>query len=156
SLDVLLVSPERLNNPQFRDEVLPQLLAFLGLIVVDEAHCISDLGHAFRPDYRRIGRILSELPANTPVLATTATANSRVVADVAEQLGHATAVARGARARASLRLGALSGLDASARLAWLGTHLSDFTGSAIVYAPTVSAAEDIARMLREQGNEVRA
>ncbi|RAE43780.1 recombinase RecQ, partial [Burkholderia multivorans] len=87
SLDVLLISPERLNNPQFRDEVLPQLMRFLGLIVVDEAHCISDWGHDFRPDYRRIGHILSELPGDTPVLATTATANSRVVTDVAEQLG---------------------------------------------------------------------
>jgi ATP-dependent DNA helicase RecQ len=156
SLDVLLVSPERLNNPQFRDEVLPQLLSFLGLIVVDEAHCISDWGHDFRPDYRRIGHILAELPANTPVLATTATANSRVVADVAEQLGHDTTVVRGELARDSLRLGVLSGLDASARIAWLGSHLSDFTGSGIVYTLTVSAAEDITRMLREQGHEVRS
>ena len=155
-LDVLLVSPERLNNPQFRDEVLPQLLAFLGLIVVDEAHCISDWGHDFRPDYRRIGRILSELPHNTPVLATTATANSRVVADVAEQLGDDTTVVRGELARDSLRLGVLNGLDASARIAWLSAHLNDFTGSGIVYTLTVSAAEDITRMLREQGHEVRA
>ena len=156
NLDVLLVSPERLNNPQFRDEVLPQLLAFLGLIVVDEAHCISDWGHDFRPDYRRIGHILSELPRNTPVLATTATANSRVVADVAEQLGDDTTVVRGELARDSLRLGVLSGLDASARIAWLSSHLNDFTGSGIVYTLTVSAAEDITRMLREQGYEVRA
>ena len=156
NLDVLLVSPERLNNPQFRDEVLPQLLAFLGLIVVDEAHCISDWGHDFRPDYRRIGRILSELPHNTPVLATTATANSRVVADVAEQLGDDTTVVRGELARDSLRLGVLNGLDASARIAWLSAHLNDFTGSGIVYTLTVSAAEDITRMLREQGHEVRA
>ena len=156
NLDVLLVSPERLNNPQFRDEVLPQLLRFLGLIVVDEAHCISDWGHDFRPDYRRIGHILSELPGDTPVLATTATANSRVVADVAEQLGNDTTVVRGELARDSLRLGVQPGLDASARIAWLSSHLGDFTGSGIIYTLTVSAAEDITRILRDQGHEVRA
>ncbi|WP_193078658.1 RecQ family ATP-dependent DNA helicase [Brevibacterium aurantiacum] len=156
NLDVLLVSPERLNNPQFRDEVLPQLLAFLGLIVVDEAHCISDWGHDFRPDYRRIGHILAELPGNTPVLATTATANSRVVTDVAEQLGHDTTVVRGELARDSLKLGVLPGLDASGRIAWLTSHLGDFTGSGIIYTLTVSAAEDITRILRDQGHEVRA
>ena len=156
NLDVLLVSPERLNNPQFRDEVLPQLLAFLGLIVVDEAHCISDWGHDFRPDYRRIGHILSELPSDTPVLATTATANSRVVTDVAEQLGQDTTVVRGELARDSLRLGVLHGLDASARIAWLSSHLGDFTGSGIIYTLTVSAAEDITRILRDQGHAVRS
>src|SRR5580658_10262370 len=86
-LDVLLVSPERLNNPQFRDEILPQLGAACGLLVIDEAHCISDWGHDFRPDYRRIRTFLGELPAGTPVLATTATAPRRVVDDVAEVLG---------------------------------------------------------------------
>src|SRR6476660_1436010 len=86
-VDVLLVSPERLNNPGFRDEVLPRLAATCGLLVVDEAHCISDWGHDFRPDYRRIRTLLQDLPAGIPVLATTATANQRVTDDVAEQLG---------------------------------------------------------------------
>src|SRR5215467_6927212 len=85
-VDVLLVSPERLNNPDFRDAVLPELAATCGLLVVDEAHCISDWGHDFRPDYRRISTFLGALPAGVPVLATTATANARVTADVAEQL----------------------------------------------------------------------
>jgi ATP-dependent DNA helicase RecQ len=85
-VDVLLVSPERLNNPGFREEVLPRLAATAGLVVVDEAHCISDWGHDFRPDYRRIRTLLADLPAGIPVLATTATANARVTADVAEQL----------------------------------------------------------------------
>src|SRR4051794_34676759 len=84
--DVLLVSPERLNNPGFRDTVLPRLAAATGLLVIDEAHCISDWGHDFRPDYRRIRTLLADLPAGIPVLATTATANARVVDDVAEQL----------------------------------------------------------------------
>ena len=83
-VDVLLVSPERLNNPVFRDEVLPHLAAGAGLVVVDEAHCISDWGHDFRPDYRRIRTLLAELPPRTPVLATTATANQRVTDDVAD------------------------------------------------------------------------
>ena len=86
AVDVLLVSPERLNNPAFRDEVLPHLAADAGLVVIDEAHCISDWGHDFRPDYRRIRTLLADLPPRTPVLATTATANARVTADVAEQL----------------------------------------------------------------------
>ena len=94
-VDVLLVSPERLNNPVFREEVLPHLASDAGLVVIDEAHCVSDWGHDFRPDYRRIRTLLAELPSGTPVLATTATANERVTVDVAEQL----AVSQGARPR---------------------------------------------------------
>ena len=90
-MDVLLVSPERLNNPGFRDQVLPKLIASAGLLVVDEAHCISDWGHDFRPDYRRLRTLLAELPPGVPVLATTATANARVSRDVAEQLGAGSA-----------------------------------------------------------------
>ena len=86
-VDLLLVSPERLTNPRFREEQLPRLAAATGLLVVDEAHCISDWGHDFRPDYRRIRDLLTTLPAGRPVLATTATANQRVVDDVVEQLG---------------------------------------------------------------------
>src|SRR3954453_10843979 len=106
-VDVLLVSPERLNNPGFRGEVLPRLAATCGLLVVDEAHCISDWGHDFRPDYRRIRTLLDDLPEGIPVLATTATANARVTGDVAEQLGTAdeVVVLRGSLDRESLRLG---------------------------------------------------
>ncbi len=98
-VDVLLVSPERLNNPEFRDHVLPGLTTSTGLLVVDEAHCISDWGHDFRPDYRRLRTILAELPSGVPVLATTATANARVTADVAEQLGTGRAADDGTDAR---------------------------------------------------------
>src|SRR6202034_1186615 len=105
-VDVLLVSPERLNNPGFRDQVLPKLTAAAGMLVVDEAHCISDWGHDFRPDYRRLRTLLDELPPGVPVLATTATANARVTRDVAEQLGaggeHETLVLRGPLDRDSL------------------------------------------------------
>ncbi|PZF80781.1 RecQ family ATP-dependent DNA helicase [Jiangella anatolica] len=159
AVDVLLVSPERLNNPRFRDEQLPTLAASAGLIVVDEAHCISDWGHDFRPDYRRIRDLLGTLPAGTPVLATTATANARVVADVAEQLGAGGAevtTIRGSLARQSLRLGVLSLDDAEHRLAWLSAHLGELPGSGIVYTLTVSAAEDTAALLREAGHHVLA
>lgn len=160
-VDVLLVSPERLNNPSFRDEQLPALVARAGLLVVDEAHCISDWGHDFRPDYRRLRELIAQLPDGIPVLATTATANSRVVADIAEQLGgagHGSGVVtiRGALARASLRLGVLRLPDATARLAWLLSHLDGLPGSGIIYALTVSAAEDTARLLRTAGHEVHA
>ncbi|MGN7155759.1 RecQ family ATP-dependent DNA helicase [Dietzia cercidiphylli] len=94
-VDVLLVSPERLNNPDFRDTVLPALAADAGLVVVDEAHCVSDWGHDFRPDYRRIRTLLADLPEGVPVLATTATANDRVVRDVAQQLGVGVSVGGG-------------------------------------------------------------
>ena len=110
-VDVLLVSPERLNNPRFRDEQLPELAARCGLLVVDEAHCVSDWGHDFRPDYRRIRDLLTTLPEGTPVLATTATANARVVTDVGEQLGaggHDVLTLRGGLARDSLRRGRAS------------------------------------------------
>ncbi|MET4782501.1 RecQ family ATP-dependent DNA helicase [Glaciihabitans sp. UYNi722] len=157
-VDVLLVSPERLNNPSFRDEQLPALVARAGLLVVDEAHCISDWGHDFRPDYRRLRDLIAELPDGIPVLATTATANSRVVADVAEQLGQAGSVVtiRGALARASLRLGVLRLPDSKSRLGWLLSHLEELPGSGIIYALTVSAAEDTARLLRDAGQEVHA
>lgn len=159
-VDVLLVSPERLNNPTFRDEQLPALVARAGMLVVDEAHCISDWGHDFRPDYRRLRDLIAELPDGVPVLATTATANSRVVADVAEQLGshlsHGVITIRGPLARASLRLGVLRLPDATTRLGWLLSHLTDLPGSGIIYSLTVSAAEDTARLLRQAGHEVYA
>ena len=163
-VDVLLVSPERLNNPSFRDEQLPQLIPRIGLLVVDEAHCISDWGHDFRPDYRRLRDLIANIPAGVPVLATTATANSRVVADVAEQLGALdqsggapeVLIIRGPLARTSLRLGVLRLPDAPSRLAWLISHLGDLPGSGIIYTLTVAAANDTARLLRDRGYEVRA
>ncbi|WP_105035770.1 DEAD/DEAH box helicase [Cryobacterium aureum] len=168
-VDVLLVSPERLNNPSFRDEQLPALISRVGLLVVDEAHCISDWGHDFRPDYRRLRDLIAQMPPGVPVLATTATANSRVVQDVAEQVGMvatgfdgATAgtaevvTIRGPLARSSLRLGVLRLPDSRARLAWLLSHLAELPGSGIIYTLTVAAAEDTARLLREAGHAVRA
>ncbi len=149
-VDVLLISPERLNNPDFRDNVLPGLAASTGLLVVDEAHCVSDWGHDFRPDYRRLRTFLGGLPGLTPVLATTATANSRVTADVAEQLGDAL-VLRGSLERDSLRLAALDLPHPAHRLAWLADHLDRLPGSGIVYTLTVAAATETAEFLRSRG-----
>ncbi|MQA14238.1 MAG: RecQ family ATP-dependent DNA helicase [Pseudonocardiaceae bacterium] len=163
-VDVLLVSPERLNNPDFRDAVLPALTASAGMLVVDEAHCISDWGHDFRPDYRRLRTLLAELPDGVPVLATTATANDRVVADVADQLaisdgssaGDDALVLRGSLDRGSLHLGVLSLPTAEQRFAWLAAHLEELPGSGIVYVLTVAAADDVATFLRGAGYEVVA
>jgi ATP-dependent DNA helicase RecQ len=159
---VLLVSPERLNNPDFRDSVLPELTASAGLLVVDEAHCVSDWGHDFRPDYRRLRTLLTELPEGVPVLATTATANDRVVQDVSEQLGvggpyedaQRALVLRGSLERESLRLAVLRLPTAQARLGWLAEKLADLPGSGIVYTLTVAATEEVAGFLRDRGYEV--
>ncbi len=158
-VDVLLVSPERLNNPGFRDEVLPRLAQDAGLVVVDEAHCISDWGHDFRPDYRRIRTLLGDLPAGVPVLATTATANARVTADVAEQLGGdddaPALVLRGSLDRPSLRLQVTQLPDVATRLAWLASTLPALEGSGIVYCLTIAAAEQVTEHLRAAGLDVR-
>ncbi|HEX5566364.1 MAG TPA: DEAD/DEAH box helicase [Streptomyces sp.] len=155
--DVLLVSPERLNSVDFREQMLPKLAATTGLLVVDEAHCISDWGHDFRPDYRRLRAMLADLPPGVPVLATTATANARVTADVAEQLGTGTGealVLRGPLERESLRLGVVRLPDAAHRLAWLAEHLDELPGSGIIYALTVAAAEEATAFLRQCGFRV--
>ncbi|MGA5521921.1 RecQ family ATP-dependent DNA helicase [Streptomyces pseudogriseolus] len=157
-VDVLLVSPERLNNPDFRDQVLPRLAAATGLLVVDEAHCISDWGHDFRPDYRRLRTMLSDLPQGVPVLATTATANARVTADVAEQLGTGGSsdalVLRGPLDRESLSLSVLRLPDAAHRMAWLADHLDQLPGSGIIYTLTVAVAEEVTAFLRRRGHTV--
>jgi ATP-dependent DNA helicase RecQ len=140
-LDVLLVSPERLANPGFGRRVLDGLAGRLGLLVIDEAHAVSDWGHDFRPDYRRVSDVLQKLNPSTPVLATTATANARVTDDVAHQLGEATLVLRGALARASLELSVVDRLTPLERYAWVVDHLPSLEGSGIVYALTVADAE---------------
>jgi ATP-dependent DNA helicase RecQ len=157
-VDVLLVSPERLNNPGFRDLVLPKLIASAGLLVVDEAHCISDWGHDFRPDYRRLRTLLAALPPGVPVLATTATANERVSRDVAEQIGAGydgeTLILRGSLDRESLHLAVVPLPAAQQRLGWLADHLAELPGSGIVYTLTVAAAREAASFLRGEGLNV--
>jgi ATP-dependent DNA helicase RecQ len=155
TVDVLLISPERLNNPDFRDTVLPRLAATTGLLVVDEAHCVSDWGHDFRPDYRRLRTFLADLAPGTPVLATTATANARVTDDVADQLGNAL-VLRGRLDRESLCLAVVELPSPAHRLAWLADRLERLPGSGIIYALTVAAAGETAEFLRSRGYAVAA
>src|SRR4051812_23897947 len=154
-VDLLLISPERLNNPQFRNTMLPLFAERVGLLVIDEAHCISDWGHDFRPDYRRIQDMLAELPEGVAVLCTTATANDRVVADVAEQLalGHGGALRtyRGPLGRESLRLEVVELPAQADRLAWLATHLPELPGSGIVYTLTKRDADTVADWLNGHG-----
>jgi ATP-dependent DNA helicase RecQ len=155
ALDVLLVSPERLGNPRFEAR-LPRLLAATGMVVIDEAHCISDWGFDFRPDYQRLTRHLLALAPGTPVLATTATANARVTTDVADQLGAQTATFRGSLARTSLRLAVVPGLTALDRWAWVADALGRIEGSGIVYTLTVAEADRVANFLTTAGFEVAA
>src|SRR3954454_17156653 len=153
AVDLLLISPERLNNPRFRDELLPLFAERVGLVVVDEAHCISDWGHDFRPDYRRIEEMLGRLPDGVAVLGTTATANDRVVAAVEEQRGGGTPVKtyRGALGRSSLRFEVAELPGQAERLAWLATWLPQLPGSGIVYTLTKRDAELVADWLGRQG-----
>jgi ATP-dependent DNA helicase RecQ len=154
TLDVLLVSPERLGNARFAAR-LGELMAKVGLVVIDEAHCISDWGFDFRPDYQRLARALLSTPTAS-VLATTATANARVTADVAAQLGPATVTFRGTLARTSLRLSVLPGLSPLERYAWTADALDHLPGSGIVYVLTVAEAERLAEFLRSCGHAVDA
>jgi len=149
-VDVLLISPERLSNPRWSSAVLPALGA-IGLVVIDEAHCISDWGHDFRPDYRRLRRILSVLPPNVPVLATTATANTRVVADIAGQLGEDVVIQRGTLMRESLSLHVIELADQAERLAWLAQQIEALPGSGIVYCLTVADTQRVADWLSSRG-----
>ena len=155
-VDVLLISPERLANQQFRNEVLPVIGRRSGLLVIDEAHCISDWGHDFRPDYRRLVRVLDLLPAGVPVLCCTATANDRVVADVTTQLGADFAPVRGTLARSGLRLHALDKPSQAERLVWLAAVIEDLPGTGIVYCLTVADTERVAGWLRSRGISAEA
>jgi ATP-dependent DNA helicase RecQ len=154
-IDILLISPERLGNESFRDEMLIPIAGRIGLFVVDEAHCISDWGHDFRPDYRRIVGILNALPRNVPVMTTTATANDRVVTDVRTQMGEVE-VFRGPLVRPSLRLQNVFLPSQTARLAWLAAHLPAMPGSGIVYTLTIRDAELVARWLTHKGISAQA
>ncbi len=152
-LDVLLVSPERLANPRF-GAILPQLISSAGLVVIDEAHCISDWGFDFRPDYQRLAKSLVGVGSRTPVLATTATANTRVTLDVAAQLGDHTVTFRGSLARSSLRLSVVPGLTSIERYAWVADAIDPIDGSGIIYTLTIAETERLAGFLQSRGHAV--
>ncbi len=153
-VDLLMVSPERLGNTAFLKKLLPLIQGSIGMFVVDEAHCISDWGHDFRPDYRRIVRILRLLPPKVPVLCTTATANDRVVQDIETQIPNLH-VRRGPLVRPSLKLFNIKLDDQADRLAWLAHFLPQLPGSGIVYTLTVQDARRVAQWLQQRGLDAR-
>ena len=155
-VDLLLISPERLANADFYQRVLQRAAPRVLMLIVDEAHCISDWGHDFRPDYRRIVRVLRLLPRNVPVLATTATANNRVVEDIQQQLGEDLIIQRGDLARRSLRLQNVVLPSQAERMAWLANHLHELPGSGIIYTLTIADSERVACWLQERGWQVYA
>lgn len=155
-VDAILISPERLANENFRKGILSEIAARVGLFVVDEAHCISDWGHDFRPDYRRITRVLQSLPPNVPVLATTATANNRVVDDVMSQLGAQIELVKGSLVRKSLKLQNIDMPSPAARMAWLAETIPNLPGSGIIYTLTQRDAERLAEWLRINQIEAQA
>lgn len=142
-VDAVIISPEQLANDSFVENVLQNILSQVGLFVVDEAHCISDWGHDFRPDYRRIVRILQYMPNNMPVLATTATANNRVVDDIKQQLGGQLKIRRGSLLREALQLQNIVLPQKTARLAWLSQALLKIEGTGIIYAKTTKECETV-------------
>ncbi|MEQ8540880.1 MAG: RecQ family ATP-dependent DNA helicase [Coleofasciculus sp. D1-CHI-01] len=155
-IDILLISPERLANEDFRQKILLPISQRISLFVVDEAHCISDWGHDFRPDYRRIVRVLQALPQTIPALATTATANNRVVNDIITQLGAKLLVSRGTLTRKSLQLQTIKLPSPAARMAWLAEQLPNLPGSGIIYALTIKDTERVAHWLNQQGIHAQA
>ncbi len=155
-VDILLISPERLGNERFVERILAAVSDRISLLVIDEAHCISDWGHDFRPDYRRIGRIVAALPPNLRLLATTATANDRVVQDLQAVLGPNLAISRGSLNRPSLALQTIRLHSQAERLAWLAEQVPAMLGSGIIYTLTVRDAEQVAEWLRSRDLIVEA
>lgn len=148
ALDLVFVTPESL----FRDDMRNALQSTeIGMLVVDEAHCISDWGHDFRMEYGRLREVIGRLPANVPLLATTATANDRVIEDLQKQLGDDLYVSRGPLARESLRLQVLHLESKAQRYAWILENLSHLDGSGIIYCLTQQDCEQVATFLQSNG-----
>ena len=153
--DALLISPERLANDDFVENVLLPIAERIGLLVVDEAHCISDWGHDFRPDYRRLVNVLQRMPGNVPILGTTATANNRVIEDIRDQLGDFD-VQRGPLMRQSLALQTMRLPSQAARLAWLSERLHSLPGTGIIYTLTKRDTNQVADWLQSNGVSAKA
>ena len=156
SVDVLLVSPERFENPWFRDKMGPVLFNRIGMLVIDEAHCISDWGHDFRPQYRRLQNVLPQLPPNLRVLATTATANGRVMQDISEVLGADTQIRRGDLALPNISFQTIRLNHQAERMAWLAENVPKIDGSGIIYALTIRDVDRVAGFLQSRGIDAHA
>ena len=150
-VDALIISPERLGNEEFREILIKQLYVNIGLFVVDEAHCISDWGHDFRPDYRRIIDIVKMLPSNVPVLATTATANNRVVNDIKKQLGNDIQISRGSLTRETLAIQIIRLKSKEERLAWIAENINCLPGTGIIYCLTRADCKLVNKWMQENG-----
>lgn len=155
-LDILVISPERLGNQEFSDKILSTILEQVSLLVIDEAHCISDWGHDFRPHYRLIRQVINTMPKSIKLLATTATANKRVMEDIQSVLGDDLQIMRGPLDRPGLTLQVIFPLSKAERLAWLTMHLGQFTGSGIIYVLTIKDAEEVTNWLKRKGHKVEA
>lgn len=153
-VDAIIISPEQLGPTYFSENILSNISNGIGLFVVDEAHCISDWGHDFRPDYGRIVRVLQNMPENMPVLATTATANDRVVKDIKSQLGDRLSIIRGPLKRKALQLQNIHISNKSERLAWLAKNIPTIQGTGIIYAKTTKDCEIVAGFLQQ--NDIEA
>ena len=154
TIDLLLISPERLANPEFNDKIMPLIGRRPGLIVIDEVHCISDWGDDFRPDYRRLSQVIKRLPLGIPVLGTTATANDKVIEDISLQLGDGLPVFRGPLKREGLSLSVLDLPDQASRLAWIDKNLSTFDGTGIIYCLTKRDVDVVANFLKSRDHKV--
>ncbi len=150
NVDALIISPERLANDDFKEMLTANLTVNVGLFVVDEAHCISDWGHDFRPDYRRIVDIVKLLPPNIPIVATTATANNRVVNDIKAQLGNDIIISRGGLVRESLAIQVIKLASKEERLAWLTSNMDKISGTGIIYCLTVNDCKLVEKWLKEK------
>jgi ATP-dependent DNA helicase RecQ len=150
-VDILLITPQRINNSEFRDNILPGFANRVSMVVIDEAHCISDWGHDFIPEYRLIERLIRQMPRNLRVLATTATANNRVLNDLQDVLGPNLAVSRGDLSRPSLFLQTIQMPHQADRMAWLADVVPQLKGSGIIYTLTVRDAERVAEWLKACG-----
>ena len=155
-VDAVIIAPEQLGQTYFSERILNAISGNIGLFVVDEAHCISDWGHDFRLDYGRIVRVLNNMPGNMPVLATTATANNRVISDIQSQLGEQLQIIRGPLTREALQLQNIHLSSKSERLAWLAKHLPQIEGHGIIYAKTTKDCEVVAGFLQSQGINAHA
>lgn len=156
-LDILFISPERLGNAEFVQDTLSLIQKNICMLVIDEAHCISDWGHDFRPDYLRIVKVIQQLPPNVPLLATTATANDRVIADISAQFGNQLRVLRGELARDTLHIQVLKNLrKKEERLAWMAEHLHELAGTGIIYCLTTGDCDVVSQWLNKKGFKVEA
>ena len=147
-IKVLYIAPERLSNIVWQNYISQMRIS---MIVIDEAHCISTWGHDFRPDYRRIVRLLDAIPKSTAVLALTATANKRVEVDILQQMGVGVQVLRGSMLRSNLHLHVIHVKGDQEKLSYLAEILPYTLGTGIIYTATRPDTEIVAAFLQCQG-----